>query len=700
MKRRNFIRSCAYTASGALLLPSMITPALFGANQELPFAGVKGKWTLNNDGSFSLSTPQITLKAAFPAFDGKTIRPVSVNVERKGNGGKITYRLTKGRITLLFSEKQGALTIDSELSGFETAPHWFMPLCDASIDGADRFFKQGNGFGGPSGVFEYPQTPIRREQPQQDEAWAKDSYLSTGFISPGGQTIAVAAYKFNNYVCRSTHRNRPYRKGLIDRHLDTNTNLFEIGFATENIPLKSKATTLPTLHFVMGETAYPTFRELADRMAEANNIGKLKPPVYGWCSWYEFEHNYNQAILDETLNGLKEINPPIPIQVVQIDDGYSDHGDWIIPNANFPKGLEYMAKSITGAGYDAGIWVGPFMVMETSELFRNHPEWMLKDNDGNMIKAGLFRGITDYMLDTSHPGAFEHLRKVFRTLRSWGITYYKTDFLDWGLNDSTVVKRHRPGKTSAQYYTEVMQMIREEIGPESFWLACIAPYQQMVGFADGIRYSNDVTGLQNAIGNLIPETIACQYFNGKLFLNDPDTMFMRDYNETKYANASDKVGFSASVDVMSADDREALALWDGMTTNYITTSDRFHNVSDSMVNLFRFLQPGKTYLPTEHIDWDKPSEIKNALRKLPNGDYAFLLLNSSKEEQNVEIPIKKIVPEASAYVFRWSFNLRQPMGKQETLSFNLKPSGTAMFYLSQKNQAPSKNMSIFGIEQG
>ena len=33
---------------------------------------------------------------------------------------------------------------------------------------------------------------------------------------------------------------------------------------------------------------------------------------------------------------------------------------------------------------------------------------------------------------------------VFRTLRSWGYTLYKTDFLVWGMQDSAKVKRHTP----------------------------------------------------------------------------------------------------------------------------------------------------------------------------------------------------------------------------------------------------------------
>jgi hypothetical protein len=166
MKRRNFIKSCAITAAGTLLMPNALSPKLFGATQELAFVPLKGAWKLNNDGTFDFYTSQITLKGAFPSFDGKTIRPINVKVERKGGGGRIVYTLTQGKVTLTFGEKEGLLSLDSSLEGIGVTPHWFAPMSEATIEGADRYFKQGAGFAGPSGVFKYLAPPVRRETPQ------------------------------------------------------------------------------------------------------------------------------------------------------------------------------------------------------------------------------------------------------------------------------------------------------------------------------------------------------------------------------------------------------------------------------------------------------------------------------------------------------------------------------------------------------
>ena len=42
------------------------------------------------------------------------------------------------------------------------------------------------------------------------------------------------------------------------------------------------------------------------------------------------------------------------------------------------KGLKGAADAIKAAGYEPGIWIGPFMVGEESKLFKEHPDWMLR----------------------------------------------------------------------------------------------------------------------------------------------------------------------------------------------------------------------------------------------------------------------------------------------------------------------------------
>ena len=90
--------------------------------------------------------------------------------------------------------------------------------------------------------------------------------------------------------------------------------------------------------------------------------------------------------------------------------------------------------------------------------------------------------------------------------------------------------RHDLTRTSVEAFRSVLQMIREEIGEDSYWLACIAPYAPCLGLADGMRVSNDAgpSWSEGSQGNMIEETLASQYFNNVFWQNDPDCVVLRD----------------------------------------------------------------------------------------------------------------------------------------------------------------------------
>ena len=64
-------------------------------------------------------------------------------------------------------------------------------------------------------------------------------------------------------------------------------------------------------------------------------------------------------------------------------------------------------------------------------IYKEHKDWLLKDKDGKIImewEHDYHGGGSVHVLDSSHPEAFEYLRKVFKQMRAWGVTTYKTDF--------------------------------------------------------------------------------------------------------------------------------------------------------------------------------------------------------------------------------------------------------------------------------
>ena len=72
----------------------------------------------------------------------------------------------------------------------------------------------------------------------------------------------------------------------------------------------------------------------------------------------------------------------------QIDDGWQQGtGDWE-PNDKFPSGMDFLSEKIKATGRKAGLWLAPLTVGTSSRIYREHPDWLLRDLDGKIQVAG------------------------------------------------------------------------------------------------------------------------------------------------------------------------------------------------------------------------------------------------------------------------------------------------------------------------
>jgi hypothetical protein len=644
-------------------------------------------WFLHSNGSFDICSGPLLLEHAYPSLDGEPIHSVRVAVKRSEDGGVITYQFVHGKLKLTLGRDSDGLVLNAALSDLSAPLHWVYPVAFARVTGADRWYKQGLGFGGPSGVL-----PLAAGSP----VWSLDSHTVAGFIAPNDWTMVVGACEHRTYLQRSTVYTRQHRRGLVDRHVDSEEALFEAGFAVERTMPENGRIKLPTLHFVDGERAFDTFRRFARKLGASCGARLDKPASYHWCSWYEYESRFSLSKLEDQLAGFRRIQPALPLQTIQIDDGYCEHGDWLSPNERWPGGLETAFRMVCDAGYRAGIWIGPFMVSSNSRLYREHPDWVLKGPDGTPIVEWRRPEGDHCHLDTSHPEAFEYLREVFRAFRSWGAGFFKTDFMDWGLKDSVLCNRYRPGKTSVQYYCDVVRMIRETIGKDSYWLGCISPFGQMVGLVDGMRVSNDVGAAwsEGGLGNMLQESAAGQYFNNVWWQNDNDTLYLRGVGCQPHG----EVDAEASVSTLSAEELKSLALWDGVTGGVVNTSDRLHRVSADNLRLFRFLEPPTQRHTAALPYWSGHKRLRVAVRAhAGERSWAVLALNPLAEPVTEELPLAELTGHGQAFCFQWDVGASRSLGACSTLSPTLAPHASALYYVSTDDKAPAEDLGLCGI---
>ncbi len=228
------------------------------------------------------------------------------------------------------------------------------------------------------------------------------------------------------------------------------------------------------------------FAEYADQLGNVFGRVEKKPAPRIWCSWYSLY----TAIDERTLYRVFDELGDLPFDVLQVDDGWQvSIGDWEV-NAKFPAGMKALAEKIKSTGRQAGLWLAPLIAVKSSNLFRSHPDWFLKDDKGRFVSAGFNWGEPLYALDTTHPTALEWLAALMKQVRAWGFDYLKLDFLYAGALPG---KRHVDMPREAAYRNGI-RLMREAMGADAFFLTCGAPIFPSLGLCDALRVGPDVAG--------------------------------------------------------------------------------------------------------------------------------------------------------------------------------------------------------------
>lgn len=255
---------------------------------------------------------------------------------------------------------------------------------------------------------------------------------------------------------------------------------------------------------------------------------KFPAPPTGWCSWYCFGP---RVTAQQVLDNLDFIAKHAPgLRYVQIDDGYQPAmGDWLETGAAFGGNVQGVLKQIRARGFEPAIWVAPFVAEENSQVFKQHPDWFVKDSDGAPLRSdrvtfGGWRHGPWYVLDGTHPAVQQHFEKVFRTMkREWGCTYFKLDANFWGAIHGG--RFHDPRATRIEAYRGGMRAIRRGVD-NSFVLGCNHPIWPSLGLIDGSRSSNDIKRTWERIETTARQNLSRNWQNGRLWWNDSDAVVL------------------------------------------------------------------------------------------------------------------------------------------------------------------------------
>lgn len=293
--------------------------------------------------------------------------------------------------------------------------------------------------------------------------------------------------------------------------------------------------------FFAGDNIEKLLTRYAALWGERMNARHTDEVPTGWCSWYYYFSNVTEKDILENLEFLAD-HRELPLKYLQLDDGYQPAcGDWLLPGAGFPGGPGSWTQEARRKGFLPALWVAPFLVEQKSELFRRHPEWCIRNAEGDVLFPMRWRGNSPTaILDGTNPEVQRYFRKLFAELRRLGFAYVKLDFLVYAsaVRDGML---HDRKATRAQAFRRGLEAIREGFGDDGFLLGCTAPFGPCVGVVDGERIATDITPYWSdetrhnfdeapTLPNVCRNGILHAYMHRKLYLNDPDTHIARTDN--------------------------------------------------------------------------------------------------------------------------------------------------------------------------
>ena len=259
---------------------------------------------------------------------------------------------------------------------------------------------------------------------------------------------------------------------------------------------------------------------------------KNTPKIFGYTSWYNYYQNINEEILMRDLSALDR-----QFNLFQIDDGYQTRvGDWLKVNkSKFPYGLKPIVDAAHEKGFNAGIWLAPFVAEEKSELFLTRKELFQRDAKGDFVKCGSnWSGF--YALDLKNPDARAYIRQCLTHYADMGFDFFKLDFL-YAAN--LVVE---DGTSRSMAAESAYAFLRDCLGDKVI-LGCGATVFNCINKFNYLRVGPDVSLIFDDVWFMrrmhreristkvtLQNTVYRSFLGDRLFGNDPDVFLLRDDN--------------------------------------------------------------------------------------------------------------------------------------------------------------------------
>jgi alpha-galactosidase len=148
-------------------------------------------------------------------------------------------------------------------------------------------------------------------------------------------------------------------------------------------------------------------------------------PTFVYNTWVPFNQNINEKLIRELARSAADAG----MKEFVIDDGWQEnYGDWIVDKKKFPNGLKPVFDYIKSLGMKPGLWVSVGSASPDSKVFKEHPEWFVRDQSGKLASLHIDNEINRYTACFS-TGWYDYIKKILLELSvDFGLEYMKLDF--------------------------------------------------------------------------------------------------------------------------------------------------------------------------------------------------------------------------------------------------------------------------------
>lgn len=166
---------------------------------------------------------------------------------------------------------------------------------------------------------------------------------------------------------------------------------------------------------------------------------KPRPVHYNTWEGIYFKHDL------ATLKDLAQRAAQMGAERFVLDDGWFNGrdddtaglGDWYVDKKYYPEGLTPLIDHVKAQGLEFGLWFEPEMVNPDSELYRQHPQWVLGNEIDKQVDSR-----NQLVLDLSRSEVFAYLYERLHTL----LTEYDISYIKWDMNRDLNHQGNHSGK--------------------------------------------------------------------------------------------------------------------------------------------------------------------------------------------------------------------------------------------------------------